>query len=165
MKTKRDPVLRRKGRIVIVGSILLIFLFSPQGSQMIDEFADQMADPGFTGLGSPEYLGGRYGFSVSEDYPKTKVIVNFKTSVHNYNRTIYPTTDEWPEGFSCRHYWSVNRRFGPDVFEPVTISMYWFVLRNFTIWDLVVYDNWLSEPEYYDPVGNLTLYFDWWGWI
>jgi len=166
---KNDFVLKRKGRIVIVGTILLILVFSPQGIQMYDEFADQMADPGYLGEGSPVYVGGWYDFSVSADYPKTKVVVNFNTSVHDYNKTFYPDSDDWPEGFSCRAYWSVNERIGPDEFERVRISMYWFVPRfdveEVPFWELVVYDSWLSEPEYYDPVSDLTLYFDWHGWI
>ena len=185
--TKKDPILKRKKRIIIIGVIILGFLFSPQGIEMYDEYADQMVNPGYLGLGSPEYCGGWYEFSVSADWPGTKVIVNFHTSVHDFNETYYPDSDQWGEGFSSAEYWSVRKQIGPDVYERVIISMWWFVPRfeivneaywngtdyvetgnqylEFTSLELVVYDSWLSEPEYYDPVSNLTLYFDWHGWI
>ena len=175
---KRDPILKRKWKITFVGIIFLIAVFSPQGIRLYDEWADDMANPGYLGQQSPMYVGGWYEFSVDKEY-QNMVVVNFNTSIHNFNKTYYPDTSDWPVGFSCPHYWLVNERHGPDVFERVDISMYWFVARfdiiertepdylvyEFSCWELVEYDSWLSEPEYHDPVSDLTLFFDWHGWI
>lgn len=175
-----DRVLRRKWRITIIGSILLVLVFTPPFMKEYDNWADKMANPGYLGPGSPEYAGAFYSFWVSGDWPKSKIIINFNTSVHDTNLTIYPETDDQPPmAFSCASYWRVSERFGPDMFERVRISLYWFVVHyepkyNITPgyvyyapfgYELAAYDSWLSEPEYYDPVNNLTLHFEYQGWI
>lgn len=177
-----DRVLRKKWQIVFIGTVLLLFVFSPCGLEMYDDFADKAADPGYLGNISPEYLGGWYFFWVSECWPESYIVINFNTSKHNENITLLPDTEK-DIYFSCRDYWTILEQHGPDVFERVRISLYWYVAHykmtvhydpfrdqyyevdEFLCWGLEAYDSWLSEPEYYDVETDLTLFFDWRGWI
>jgi len=156
--------------------IFEIIVFSPQFVQAYDEWCDtDYPNPNFTGYGSPKYMGGSLSFRVDKDFPKTMVITNFNTSIHNLNVTFYPENDDYPKhSVSFMHYWRIEKRFGPDIYEPVNTWMWYFVADyNFTTywpyeldfvgWRLICSGRWLGE--YYDPLGNITISNDWRGWI
>jgi len=165
---------------IVVLALVYSIPFMIKGYDLyMDEFH---ANPGYNPfVGSPQYMGAFYWFSIDTGIPQTLIVVNFQTSRDDFNESYCLTSDEWDSHFSCGEYWLIERVYpGPDIYECVRITLYWFVPRfvvitdnyGITYWDfeglelaLVLENVWTSTHHYECELYNLTLEVSAHGWI
>ena len=100
-----------------------------------DNFVDDQADPSYNGPEVyPRYDGGVFEFSVSKEFPLSKIIMIKNSTSRNFTK-IAPLYIEssWESSIGGKDWWLVEEvDYGPDIYEEVDYYIEWWIL-NYTI--------------------------------